>query len=99
MMYRMPALTITELADSDLAKLGIPSEEDYVAAHRRRTGRSGIPDLDFYVAFNFFRFAAICHGIKARMIRGTAASAEAGRLAADLPVLASIAWQQAERSC
>lgn len=98
MMYRMPALTIPGLADSDLASLGIPSEEDYVAAYCRRTGRAGIPDLDFYVAFNFFRFAAICHGIKARMIRGTAASAEAGRLAADMPVLASLAWRQAARS-
>jgi aminoglycoside phosphotransferase (APT) family kinase protein len=98
MMYRMPALTIPGLADSDLAALGIPSEQDYVAAYCRRAGRAGIPDLDFYVAFNFFRFAAICHGIKARMMRGTAASPEAGRLAADMPVLAALAWQQAERS-
>ncbi|MBW8840888.1 MAG: phosphotransferase family protein, partial [Sphingomonadales bacterium] len=42
--------------------------------------------------------AAICHGIKARMMRGTAASPEAGRLATDMPVLAALAWQQAERS-
>jgi aminoglycoside phosphotransferase (APT) family kinase protein len=98
MMYRMPALTIPGLADNDLASLGIPSERDYVAAYCRRTGRAGIPHLDFYVAFNFFRFAAICHGIKARIMRRTAASPEAGRLAADMPVLASLAWQQAERS-
>lgn len=98
MMYRMPALTIPGLAGSDLAALGIPSEQDYVAAYCRRTGRADIPDLDFYVAFNFFRFAAICHGIKARMVRGTAASADAARLAADMPVLAALAWQQAERS-
>jgi aminoglycoside phosphotransferase (APT) family kinase protein len=98
MMYRMPALTIPGLAGSDIAALGIPSEQDYVAAYCRRTGRAGIPDLDFYVAFNFFRFAAICHGIKARMVRGTAASPEAARLAADMPVLAALAWQQAERS-
>jgi len=98
MMYRMPALTIPGLAGADLPALGIPSEDDYVALYCRRTGRDEIPDLDFYVAFNFFRFAAICHGIKARIARGTAASAEAARLAADLPVLAALAWQQAERT-
>ena len=97
MMYRIPALTIPGLAGADLAALGIPSEEDYVASYCRRTGRDELPDLDFYVAFNLFRFAAICHGIKARIARGTAASADAGRLAADLPILAALAWQQAER--
>jgi aminoglycoside phosphotransferase (APT) family kinase protein len=98
MMYRMPALTIPGLVGSDLATLGIPSEREYVAAYCRRTGRAGIPDLDFYVAFNLFRFATICHGIKARLLRGTAASAEAGRLAADMPALAALAWEQAERA-
>ena len=97
MMYRMPALTIPGLAGADLPALGIPSEEDYVASYCRRTGRDELPDLDFYVAFNLFRFAAICHGIKARIARGTAASVDAGRLAADLPILAALAWQQADR--
>jgi len=95
MMYRMPPLTIPGLLGADLAALGIPDEDDYVAAYCRRTGRSGIADLDFYLAFNFFRFAAICHGIKGRIARGTAASSEADRLAADFPVLAKLAWDQA----
>jgi aminoglycoside phosphotransferase (APT) family kinase protein len=50
MMYRMPAGITAGLAGLDLAALNIPSEVDYVAAYCRRTGRSGIPDLDFYVA-------------------------------------------------
>lgn len=95
MMYRMPPLTIPGLAGADLTSLGIPSEGEYVAAYCGRTGRNGIPDLDFYLAFNFFRFAAICHGIKGRMARGTATSSEASRLASDLPVLAKLAWDQA----
>jgi len=98
MMYRMPALTIPGLAGADLIALGIPSEEEYVAAYCRRTGRSGIPDLDFYLAFNFFRFAAICHGIKGRLARGTAVSSEASRLAMDFPVLAKLACDQAFKS-
>lgn len=95
MMYRMPPLTIPGLAGADLTALGIPDEKEYIAAYCRRTGRSGIPDLDFYLTFNFFRFAAICHGIKGRMARGTAVSSDANRLALDFPVLAELAWDQA----
>ena len=95
MMYRMPRLTIPGLAGRDLAALGIPDEASYVASYCRRTGRSGIPDLDFFLAFNMFRFAAIIHGIKGRAMRGTAASAQAGRLVADLPVIAELGWKQA----
>jgi len=98
MVYRMPAGVSTGLAGRDLAALNIPSEEDYVAAYCRRTGRDGIRDLDFYMAFNMFRLAAIVHGIKGRLARGTAASAHADRMAASLEPLADLAWQQAVRA-
>ena len=98
MMYRMPAELGTGLAGLDLAALGIPSEDDYVAAYCRRTGRAGIPHLDFYVAFNLFRLAAIIHGIKGRLSRGTASSAHADKMVASLKPLADLAWAQAERS-
>ncbi|MEJ7927196.1 phosphotransferase [Sphingobium sp. AN641] len=95
MMYRMPPLTIPGLVGTDLAAAGLPQEADYVAAYCRRTGREGIDNLDFYLAFNLFRFAAICHGIKGRLVRGTAASPQASRLVADLPILAELGWKQA----
>jgi aminoglycoside phosphotransferase (APT) family kinase protein len=95
MMYRMPSLTIPGLAEVDLAAQNLPSEQDYVAAYCARTGRAGIPALDFYLAFNLFRFAAIIHGIKGRAARGTAASPHAAALIGDLPVIAELAWQQA----
>ncbi|MBL8265372.1 phosphotransferase [Steroidobacter sp.] len=95
MMYRMPPHIVTGLAGKDLSALGLPSESDYVAAYCRRTGRDGIADYRFYVAFNFFRLAAIIHGIKGRMIRGTASSAQAKRRVEVLPELAALAWQQA----
>jgi aminoglycoside phosphotransferase (APT) family kinase protein len=96
MMYRMPAGITTGLAGLDLAALNVPTEAEYVAAYCRRTGRSGIPDLDFYVAFNMFRLAAIVHGIKGRVARGTASSSHAGKMAASLESLAALAWHQAE---
>jgi len=98
MMYRMPAGVTTGLAGLDLPALGIPSEADYVAAYCRRTGRDGIADVDFYMAFNMFRLAAIVHGIKGRLARGTASSAHADRMAAGLEPLAELAWAQAVRA-
>ena len=94
MMYRMPPMLIAGLAGLDLAALNVPSEAEYVAAYCRRTGRSGIDHLNFYMAFNFFRLAAIFHGIKGRLIRGTAASAHAQKMVALLPEVARLGWQQ-----
>jgi aminoglycoside phosphotransferase (APT) family kinase protein len=98
MVWRMPAGVSTGLAGLDLKALNIPSEADYIAAYCRRTGRSGIPDIDFYMAFNMFRLAAIVHGIKGRLVRGTASSAHAGQMAASLESLADRAWEQAVRA-
>src|SRR5919107_595130 len=98
MVYRMPAGISTGLAGLDLEALNIPSEDEYVAAYCRRTGRDGIPHLDFYIAFNLFRLAAIVHGIKGRLVRGTASSAHAGQMAASLEPLAERAWEQALRA-
>ena len=98
MVYRMPAGIATGLAGLDLASLNIPSEADYVAAYCRRTGRDGIAGLDFYIAFNMFRLAAIVHGIKGRVVRGTAASSHAAQMAASLEGLAELAWMQAVKA-
>jgi aminoglycoside phosphotransferase (APT) family kinase protein len=91
MMYRMPPDIVAGLGEADIGSLGIPSEDRYVAAYCERTGRAGMPDYDFYVAFNFFRIAAIFHGIKGRVIRGTAASEHARERAASFPRLARLA--------
>lgn len=98
MMYRMPARISAGLAGLDLVALGIPSEEEYIRAYCRLTGRSGIPDYDFYIAFNFFRIAAILHGIKGRVARGNAASSHAEERIRMLPELAALAWEQAKRA-
>lgn len=98
MMYHMPPDIVAGLAGADLAALNIPPEEDYVAAYCARTGRSGIPGYRFYVAFNFFRLAAIFHGIKGRVNRGTASSASAAERAGKFPELAAIGWREAQRT-
>ena len=80
------------------AALGIPTEAEYVAAYCRRTGRDGVPGYDFYIAFNLFRLAAIMHGIRGRVVRGTAASAHARQMAQNVELYARLGWLQAERA-
>jgi hypothetical protein len=41
-----------------------------------------------------FRFAAILHGIKGRIARGTAASSHAQSMAENVEPLAELAWAQ-----
>lgn len=97
MVYRMPPGFSTGLAGLDLPALNIPSEAGYVAAYCRRTGREGIDRLDFYLAFSLFRLAAIIHGIKGRLIRGTASSPQAAEAAAQLDDIAALALAQTGR--
>jgi len=98
MMYRMPPHIVAGLGDADIANLGICSEEDYVAAYCARTGRASLPGYEFYLAFNFFRLAAIFHGIKGRVNRGTASSAQARERVRVLPELMALAWRQAQKA-
>jgi aminoglycoside phosphotransferase (APT) family kinase protein len=98
MMYRMPPHIVAGLAGADIAALGISSEADYLTAYCARRGLDSMPGYDFYVAFNVFRLAAIFHGIKGRVIRGNAASAQARERIAILPELIRLAWAQAERA-
>jgi len=97
MMYRMPPDIVAGLEGADLAQLNIPSEAEYVAAYCARTGRSGIPEYEFAIAFNLFRFAAIFHGIKGRYLRGTAASAHAASRAEAFPRIARMARESMEK--
>ena len=95
LMYRMPAGMFTGLAGLDFASLGIPSEEDYVAAYCARIGRERISHLDYLVVFVMFRLAAITHGIRGRLKRGNASSAHAEATAAMTEPLADLALAQA----
>ncbi len=81
---------IQGLAGVDRARLGLPSEEDYVAAYCRRMGLDSIPNWNFYVAFSAFRFAAILQGVKKRSVDGNASSDRAHKMGELVPVLARI---------
>lgn len=86
------------LAGVDLESLGIPTMDEMIARYAQKTGRSSIPDLNWYFAFNMFRLAGIVQGIKKRMIDGTASSAHAKETVARMPDLVQSAWMFAQRA-
>lgn len=96
LMYRMPPDIVAGLEGVDIAALNIPTEAEYVTAYCRRMNRKQIPNWDFYVAFQLFRLAAIFHGIKGRVIRGTASNAQARERAEAFARVAFLAMQAME---
>ena len=85
------------IAGLDHAALGIPSEQEYIASYCRRTGRAGIANWNFYLAFGLFRIAAILQGIARRALDGTASSAQAVETGKRAGPMAEMGWNLAER--
>jgi aminoglycoside phosphotransferase (APT) family kinase protein len=86
------------LAGRDLAALGIPSCAAEAEIYRLRTGLDPSPHLATYLAYNFFRVAAILQGIAGRVRDGTATSDNAAGMAAMVRPLAAKAWQFAQET-
>lgn len=75
---------------------GIPSEDEFVASYCKRVGRSAVPELMFFIAFSFFRAAAIAQGIAMRAKVGTASAPDAAERGARARLMAEIGWQVAQ---
>ena len=80
------------LVGCDLPVLGIPSMAAYADAYVARTGLDPRPHLPVYLAYNFFRIAAILQGIAGRVRDGTATSEHAAAKAQMVRPLAEKAW-------
>lgn len=77
---------------------GIPTLEEVAARYCAATGRDGLPDLNWYFAYNLFRLTGIVQGIKKRVLDGTASNAKAEQTAAGVYRLADAAWDFAIRA-
>jgi aminoglycoside phosphotransferase (APT) family kinase protein len=99
MQWRLPNEgKMRGLAGLDRSALGIPSEEEYVARYCAQRGINEINDWPFYLAFSFFRLAAILQGVVKRAEDGNASNAERARqLASAVPLLAGAAIQIIEQ--
>ena len=102
MAWHMPhsesAAGTASLVGHDLKELGIPSMSAYVDAYVQRTGLDPRPALPVYLAYNFFRIAAILQGIIGRVRDGTATSEFAPAKAEMIRPLADKAWDFARQA-
>jgi aminoglycoside phosphotransferase (APT) family kinase protein len=102
MAWHMPhsdsAAGTATLQGHDLRALGIPSMTDYVDRYVSRTGLDPRPHLPAYLAYNFFRIAAILQGIIGRVRDGTATSEFAPAKAEMIRPLADKAWEFARQA-
>jgi aminoglycoside phosphotransferase (APT) family kinase protein len=93
MHWYMPVDGRSGMVGLDIKRLGIPSADEIVEQYCGLTGRSSVPDFNWYFAYNLFRLAAIVQGIAGRMRDGTAANTRAAESAARAEPLANRAWE------
>ncbi|WP_242140912.1 phosphotransferase family protein [Sphingomonas sp. TREG-RG-20F-R18-01] len=95
MNWAMPADGGPGLSGLDLASLDLPTMEETVELYCADTGRTGLPDLHWYFAYNQFRLVSIIQGIKKRLLEGNASSAKAEATATRLIPITESAWRHA----
>lgn len=77
------------LAGVDRAALGLPSDAEFIDRYCARRGLAGIDRFGYYLAFSFFRMAAILQGVRKRGLDGNASNPEhAARLGTYVPEFA-----------
>lgn len=76
------------LGGLDRTSLGISDEQTYIAQYCQRRGIEPIDNWPFYLAFSFFRLAAIVQGVVKRSKLGNASNAKAASLEAMMKPLA-----------
>ncbi|QFT57642.1 Putative aminoglycoside phosphotransferase [Sulfitobacter sp. THAF37] len=99
MQWQMPAGAEGRgMGGLDRAALGLPSDEDFIAAYCKRRGLNGIDHFGYYLAFNFFRMAAIIQGVLKRALDGNASNPErAMKVGRYVPVFAQHGVDALER--
>ncbi|MBY5989826.1 phosphotransferase family protein [Roseovarius atlanticus] len=90
MQWSMPATTEGRgLEGIDRAAHGLWSDRQFIDTYCDRRGIPGIEDFHFYLAFTYFRMAAILQGVKKRALDGNASDPDrALKLGAYVPFFA-----------
>ncbi|WP_309628051.1 phosphotransferase family protein [Brevundimonas sp.] len=94
----LPPTVRNGMGGLDLPSLGIPTIEETVERYTARSGLSAPENIDWLMAYNLFRLAAICQGIAGRVRDGTAASAHAIETSKQVVPLAKAAWSFAVKA-
>jgi aminoglycoside phosphotransferase (APT) family kinase protein len=74
MWYHLPRDVLGGLKDVDFSGLGIPEEREFIDIYSARSGIDGLRSRSFFMAFSFYRLAAILQGVYKRGIEGNASS-------------------------
>jgi aminoglycoside phosphotransferase (APT) family kinase protein len=82
----------------DFAALGIPTMEEVIARYSAKTGFDDMSNINWYLAYNLFRIAAILQGIRKRVEEGTANSPQAAEMSKRVLPLVEGAWAQAQKA-
>ncbi|RLQ88484.1 phosphotransferase [Notoacmeibacter ruber] len=95
MQWRLPHDTgFKGLGGVERSDYGLPSERDYVTRYCDRRGIDTPDNWRYYIAFSFFRLAAILQGVYKRALDGNAANPERGKeMGKAVPLLAQLAVQ------
>ncbi len=95
MQLRMPQGLggVDGLKGIDREAIGVPTEKAYVDLYCQRMGIDKIDNWAFYLAFSFFRLAAIVQGVAKRASQGNASNANAAKVGAFVEPLAMMALE------
>lgn len=85
------------IAGLDLPTLGIPTLTETVARYREKAGFP-VENIDWYLAYNLFRFAAILQGVHKRALEGNASNSHSANMTSLIRPLAASAWQFAVKA-
>lgn len=86
------------LGAADRAALGIPTEEDYIAAYCQHRRIPPPSNWTFYLTFSYFRFLAIIQGVLRRALDGNASNpGDLAHMQRAIPKLAQTARKIAEK--
>lgn len=88
---------IKGLGGLDRAALGVPTETDLIARYCSLRGVDRIENWAFYLAFSFFRLAAIAQGVLKRALDGNASNENALEAGSMVTVLAQLALDLIEK--
>ncbi|XP_030847937.1 acyl-CoA dehydrogenase family member 10 isoform X3 [Strongylocentrotus purpuratus] len=82
----------------DIDALGIPALEDLTALYYEKRGLKPIDNLQFYMAFSYFRIAAILQGVYKRSLQGQSASGKAKSMGALAEQISDLGWSLASQA-
>ena len=98
MIWGLPQASGFGIMDIDFEALGIPTMEEVQEAYGAASGRAGLPDLAFCMAYNMFRMAGIVQGVYRRALDGNASSEKAKSYGTLVPMLARTGWDWAQKA-